>query len=497
MRRSGFLIPVSLAVLALVLVLLAISEEQPSLAVYRQPEEWTGQITHTVSLPHVTRNYDPVYTVSLPLVTRAYDPAYVPPFGIVMYGSVNDAAGLQSMQQAGAKWASTMFTWATVEPQPGAYDWSLFDAKAAGAQAAGMSLFVLFTGNPRWAADLPGGPVTHTQDLVNIVTRMAERYDCDGKDDAAGHPCVHYWSFYAEPDNGNYLRAKNTGKGYWGHNGAGYAAMLSEISPAIHAANAKARVLIGGLAYDWFEEQAGPFVRSFLTDTLQALNGYPGGAPAYIDAVAFHYYPLNPEWPTIKEKAAEFRGIMANWGAAELPLLCPETGYWSSLSHGSSEEQQAYWLVQLMVRGISVDVQVISWHKVFDDVVPGSPDDKYPTRTSGLLRLDRSFKPSYYAYQTVTRELTGLHYAGALEAAGVEGYVFITGRGKDKTVLWGLSDPRRVTFPYTHLRLVRATGEEYDIRDNEPTVPGDLDGGVPGQIELEFSAGEPFFVEQK
>jgi hypothetical protein len=320
---------------------------------------------------------------------------------------------------------------------------------------------------------------------------MAERYDCDGNEDAPGHPCVNYWSFYAEPDNGDLWRAEKQGKGYWGHDGAGYAEMLSLVSPAIHAANPQARVLIGGLAYDFFEP-GGPFVRSFLTDTLAALNTM-GGAPAYLDGIAFHYYPINPLWPTIKEKAAEIRGIMANHGVADLPLLCPETGYWSSENQGSSEAEQADWLARLMVRGISVDLKVVSWHKVYDDVAPGDPDGA-PSNTSGLLRLDGSRKPAYYAYKTVTRELRGLRYTGPLDAAGMEGYTFLDGRGKTKTVLWSAAGATRLAFPYTHLRLVTSTGEESDIWDNQP---GDLDGEIPGQIELEFPEEQPFYVEQK
>ncbi|MDY7041590.1 MAG: beta-galactosidase, partial [Chloroflexota bacterium] len=154
------------------------------------------------------------YTVYLPLVVRYYDPGYASPFGIVMYGSVDDVAGLQEMEDAGSKWVTTMLHWSAIEPSKGNYNWSSFDTKAQNAQAAGMDVFVLFTSNPSWAASLPGGPVTDTQDLVDFVTLMAERYDCDGVDDASGSPCVHYWSFYAEPDNGDIGRAQ-TGKGYW------------------------------------------------------------------------------------------------------------------------------------------------------------------------------------------------------------------------------------------------------------------------------------------
>ena len=285
------------------------------------------------------------YTVTVPAVLQDFRPAYVPPFGIVMYGNVDNAGGLQIMQTAGAKWVTTMLNWSYIQPtQNGALDWSSFDTKAENAQAAGMSVFVLFTSNPTWAAEYPDGPVyvTQTQALVTFVQAMVERYNCDGIEDAPGHPCVRYWSFYAEPDNGDPVRAA-MGKGFWGNNGAGYAAMLEQISPVIHAADPEAKVLIGGLAYDSFTP-TGPFVRSFLTDTLAALNTTAGGPTAYIDAVAFHYYPLS--FATITAKATDIQGIMDRNGAGSLPLLSPETGFWSSPKYRSSESEQAAWVVE-------------------------------------------------------------------------------------------------------------------------------------------------------
>ena len=435
------------------------------------------------------------YTIYLPLVVRNYDPSYVSPFGIIMYGSVDDAAGLQMMKDAGSKWVTTMLHWSAIQPtREGPLDWSSFDAKAQNAQAAGMDVFVLFTGNPSWAASLPGGPLTDTQDLVNFVTLMAERYDCDGTDDALGSPCVHYWSFYAEPDNGDLGRAQ-AGKGYWGHNGAGFAAMLSQVSPAIHAANPRAKVLIGGLAYDWFEEEGGPFVRSFLNDTLTALNTYPGGAASYIDAVAFHFYPIAAHrWPTIREKALEVQGIMEQHGVGDLPLICPEMGYWSSPKHGSSEQGQAQRLVQMYVRSLSMDMQPLSWYKVFDDVVAESTEDVYPAMTAGLLRRDRSLKPSYHAYQTMTQELAGARYLRLFQTTGVEGYVFRTPDGHEKTVLWATGSTTSATFPYSCLRMVDVNGDAFEpINDGDPGW--DWDNTVNGQIALGVYQNAPVYVE--
>jgi hypothetical protein len=258
--------------------------------------------------------------------------------------------------------------------------------------------------------------------------------------------------------------------------------------------NPLAKIMIGGLAYDYFEEEGGPYVRSFLADTLAALSAL-GGAGQYLDAVAFHYYPISAEWANIREKTAEIRAIMAANGAGALPLLCPEMGYWSSPNFGSSETEQAWRLVQMYTRGLSAGLQEMSWYKVFDDAVAGSVDDEYPDDTSGLLDVNGTAKSSYYAYQTLTRELRGLYYQRELEFQGAEGYIFGANGRSDKTVLWSKAGTMFVTFPYTRLRLVNTLGEEFTIVDNQPTSPGDWDS-VVGQITLAISE-QPFYVEPK
>ena len=441
-----------------------------------------GRITEALA-DSAQLNRQVTVTVYLPLVARDYDPTYVSPFGIVMYGNVDGANGAQKMQEAGSQWVTTLLDWSPIEPtQGGPRDWSSFDTKAQNAKAAGMDVFVLFTSNPSWAAALPNGPVTDTQNLVDFVTAMAERYDCDGADDAPGSPCVHYWSFYAEPDRHS----------RWGDNGMGYAAMLSQVSPAIHAANPQAQVLIGGLAYDNFEEDGGPFVRSFLTDTLAALNGYPGGARAYIDAVAFHFYPISGgRWPTIREKALEVRGIMERHGVGDLPLLSPEMGYWSAEEAGSSESRQARWLVQTYVRGLSVGLQHMSWYAVFDLI-----DGIGTTEEHGLFWDQDLNKPklAYFAYDTMTHELAGARYYRSLQVANAEAYVFLMPGGRHKKVVWATASKANVAFPYPCLRRVDTLGNaQAAIYDGDLTW--DQDQATNSQIVLETQQDTPLYVE--
>lgn len=240
---------------------------------------------------------NPLY---LPLVTRLHPS----PFGVTMYEGILDEGALQLLKNMGCKWVTFMVHWGKIEANPPiggvhTYDWSQYDTDFTNLKAAGLEPFVLFTSNPAWASNNPRGPVPaeHLADLVEVTRNLAERYDCDGIEDAPGSLCVNYWSFYIEPDS-------NRG---WGHLGAQYAEMLSLVSPAIHSANPQAKVINGGIAYDNFEP-VGPFVQNFLSDTLSALNGYPGGAAAYLDGIAFNYYKLT--FPSVRDKAEAIRAIL-------------------------------------------------------------------------------------------------------------------------------------------------------------------------------------------
>jgi hypothetical protein len=396
-----------------------------------------------------------------------------------MYGDISDSAGRQHMAQAGSTIVTTVFSWSDVEPTAPAgdshiYDWSIYDTKFGAATEVGMDIFVLFTDNPSWAAQYPGGPLYsgRINDLKAFLSVAVERYDGDGIEDAPGSPVVTYWSFYAEPDNGDPVRA-SSGKGYWGHNGVGYAALLAEVYPVIRTANPQAQVLIGGLAYDWFEDQGGPFVRSFLPDVLNAMKTSYGRY--YVDGLAFHYYPLSND--TILHKANALKAILSDCGTPGLPMMVPEMGYWSASGAGSSEEKQARRLAQMYTRGLLAGLQHMSWFAVFDY---GDPNT-YPTEQHGLFRGQdlNSPKLAYYAYKTIAAELDGYTFARNLVESGIEGYVFNSPRKGEKVVIWATGSSRVVPFAGTQLRFVDVIGTALIVTDGGS---GDFDGreGVIG-----------------
>jgi hypothetical protein len=456
------------------------------------------QAPHPVAVPNVTApttQSEPAgpttpaatnYTY-LPMVLNKYVPNYTPPFGIVMYTTVNDAAGEARMLAAGSHWFTTDLLWANVEPAPPVgnvhtYFWASLDDDARNVQAAGGEMYVLINRNPAWASAYPSGPVTNTADLTAFATAVVERYDGDGVDDAPGHPVIRYWSWYAEPDNGAAWAALS-GKGYFGHNPTGYANLLMAASTAMKAASPQAKVLVGGVAYDSFESEGGPFVESFLGNVLAALGN--ANAVNYIDAIAFHYYPINHNrFPTIREKILEIRGIATAHGVGNLPLVVPEMGYWSDPGNGSSELAQARTLAQMYVLGLVYGVRHLDWFEPFDG--GGGME------THGLFRSHNlnDPKPAYTAYAILSSSLWGLNYHHASAVSGGEAYVFRGLNGREVTAAWATAASATINWAGSCVRKTDLLGAVTTLTDGGA---GDTNGAA-GQIGVALSQNNTVYL---
>jgi hypothetical protein len=441
-------------------------------------------------------------TQYLPLIGRYFASDYVSPFGVAFYYGVNAASGLEQMTAAGSRWTSTYFRWRQIEPTAPVsgthtYDWSEFDTKVTNARAVGISIYAMFSWNPSWAAVYPGGPVTDTANLLAVVSAAAERYDGDGFEDMPGGGVVNHWAFYMEPDNNAVWAAEIGDRGLWGDDPEGYADLLATLATTVHAANPQAVVMPGAVAYDYFAppDGDGHFKRDFLGRVIDRLNTKPGGAPAYIDAVPFHYYPISPQfWSDLHEKTQEIRGILSARGVGHLPLLVPEMGYWSSPTWpgqpaGSSPEQQARRLVQMYLHGISEGLTLMNWFQVFDGTCCS------PLEHHGLFYGNdlNNPKPAYTAYGVLVHELTGAYYVGPVNSPGLQGYVFSIWHLKTKTAVWATQASANMSFNLTCLRRVDHMGNVVSpILDGNATWDKD---SVVGQITLEVLQDQTLYVQ--
>jgi hypothetical protein len=214
--------------------------------------------------------------------------------------------------------------------------------------------------------------------------------------------------------------------------------MLAAAYPAIKAVDPQSVIMTGGLAYDAFQSQGGPFVEEFLPNVLDL-----GGAQ-YLDAVAFHYYRNNAHgWTNLGLKAQTLRALM-NQKGVDLPLICTEYGL-TSTSHPesgieSSEAIQARYLVQSNVHGAAGGLLAQVWFTAqdFESDIRGWQVFK----DSGLVRVNGTHKPSYFAMKTLATEVGSGRYMGQMTAAdglstALEGYFFKSpDNSKKVAVVW-------------------------------------------------------------
>jgi hypothetical protein len=283
-------------------------------------------------------------------------------FGVQMYGDTSDASKyFQDMVEINASWMRVEISWRRVEPvnvTPDQFNWDSVDKAFAASTQGGVNIIGTINYNPAWAAQRSQGPIDpeHLSDFGQFVAALVERYDGDGFDDDPCGRVVTHWEFYNEPD----------GRSRWGHEGDKYANMLATIYPLVKQANPEAKVLLGGLAYDWFEEQNGSFVYDFLPDVLAA------GGGDYFDIMAFHAYPAFAGFwadrgPGLAEKSAAIRTVLADYGR-EKPLMITESGAHSNdaVTSPSTPEIQASYVVELYTQAKAADVDVVIGCMLYD-----------------------------------------------------------------------------------------------------------------------------------
>ncbi|HMA37560.1 MAG TPA: cellulase family glycosylhydrolase, partial [Chloroflexia bacterium] len=346
--------------------------------------------------------------------------------------------GIAAIVASGSQVVRVHFSWAQLEPQAAAPvpHWAVYDALFTHLQQNGIQVLATVGDCPTWACSDAAGPLDKVAPPVfaSFMAAVVAHYSQPPFN-------IHYWEFFNEPDSTN---PPNHG-GSWGLHGAQYAALLQATVPQVRTLDPQARVLLGGLAYEWFmdEKPPGPFNRTFLQDVVAA-----GGAP-YFDYLNFHYYPQNPHFPSIADKAAALRQLERGLGL-DKPLVCTEVGLTSSSDPRwtapgwppNSEAVQGRFLVRAYVEGFAAGLSSIAWFTLRDwrDTNPG-----YQIfLQTGLVRLDGSLKPAATAYRTLRHEVGRRPVLRRLDAAalgspGLTGLAFGPA-GTEVWVVWSLSD---------------------------------------------------------
>jgi hypothetical protein len=415
-------------------------------------------------------------TSFIPAVFRnSYRQAPESSFGVQMYADHIEQEAVIRAGEAGARWMRVPLFWVQIEPQnttPEYYSWPHgYDDWLARLVRQNIKPILTVTGNPPWAATYLGGPIDRVElaEFVEFIEAAVAHYGVSPYN-------VKYWEFYNEPDNSDLACAAN-GCGHWGYEPAAYAEMLAAVYQPIKAVDPDAQVVLGGLAYDWFTSQGGPFVEDFLDGVLENNGG------DYFDVMNFHYFPpfaakWDPYGPGIMGKAAYLRNKLAEYGVYK-PLICTETGTWSDDEHNGSDELQSRYVPKAFARSMAANLEITIWYKLIDDSYLGFI-------MWGLLDRDLNRKPSHSAYYTLARQLAPAEYVRTLglDEIGtnqIEAHEFAALNASASIVVAWTNDEsnRELVLECDSVLVVDKFGAEAQVRDGD-------DGAADGLIHLDI-----------
>jgi hypothetical protein len=338
------------------------------------------------------------------------------------------------LSEAGVKWVNLGIEWRQLAPDISTriedYGWEPFDNMMDIARRQGFNVMVTLGGNPCWAATYDRGPVDRVEisRFTEYVQSVVERY----------HNIVRLWAIYNEPDAISAIRTKpdcidpaGTQANVFGDHPQEYVDTLRIAYNTIKSIDPSAIVLLGGIAYDNFTTEGGPFNPRFLADILD------NGAGDYFDVMNFHYYSeYDWRWGDIAGKAQAIQHTLQEYGFVK-PIICSELGISSSPIYGLSNEKQSQGVIKFYTRAFAADIKIGIWYNMNDY---NSATD--PFRFHGLLDVYFAPKPSLKAYQTITSQLQNHIFMRRLSpdwggANNLEGYIFRSiSEGKETIIVW-------------------------------------------------------------
>ncbi len=264
------------------------------------------------------------------------------------------------------------FTWAHIEPEQGAFDWSGTDRLVDAAEAAGVDLLPILDYGAPWAsADGSTGPPEDPADFAAFAAAVAERY--------AGR--VRAYEIWNE---------QNVGLVFWPpvEDPEAYGALLVAASAAIREADPDAIVSFGGVFGPEliFNTDGETFVRQ-VAEAVPDLGDH-------VDLMAFHpyRYPFSaPEHAdetqaSLLDDVCSMAGLMEELGMPDHGLWMTELGWHTApnaLVPGVDEATQGDYLARAALISWSQGVERFYW---------------YTFRDSGIALDDQEQRFGLYAF---------------------------------------------------------------------------------------------------
>lgn len=220
-------------------------------------------------------------------------------YGIQADPRGNKAANIGHIQAIGFRWVKFQMPWKDVEPNPGDFQWGMWDDIIGAYSSAGIKILLSIPKAPNWAR--PGdddksveGPPADPNNYARFVGEVAQRYK--GRVQA-----IEVWN-----EQNLWYEAGGQGR----INAGAYMALLRASYQAIKTADPGMIVVsgamtpagsVGALAVDDVEYLQQMYANG-LKDSSDAIGSHPSG----------YNCPANGDWTSVADPTASFRGPFEN-----------------------------------------------------------------------------------------------------------------------------------------------------------------------------------------
>lgn len=408
---------------------------------------------------------------------------------------------------AGAGWNRWVIYWDDVETSPGVYDWSNVDQVVAADTAQHLNVDAVLLGTPSFYAtsstattlSIPanapsGGLRSLTADATSVPSGLYNPTFADGTDVWASgkainpqnpwaefvyaavsryHNQIHDWEIWNEPDFSQ----------FWTGSLPDYIRLLKVAYLAAHAADANAKILVGGMMYWQWANAYGDeaWLQQFIADLKQDPS-----APAnnyFFDVIPWHWYSRSSDVYThtiTAESMLAQAGINGKqmWLNETNAPACNETvngnyvncaDYGNQTSNGNwamgyaTDYEQASFIIQAFAYGFAAGMTRVFQFQLQDD---GNP------QAFGMFRNDGSARPEYLADQLAVQYLEGFTTVQRTTEGGADMVTFgIPGPNPRRvTVMWNDTGQQTTAtlqaagVAPTSVTLVQQDGTEQSIQ---------------------------------
>ena len=235
---------------------------------------------------------------------------------------------VDALKQSGAGWVRVYINWSSIQPTSTTFNWGTLDYWISEITKAGIKVIGVVSNPPLWAAtgkdDVPicTNMVTNFTGFSKFLETLVRRY--------GGMPYyVKTWEIMNEPDAEDSDSGCDNALSNYADHPEVYRQVLTTASNTIRSIDPTAKILFGGLAYDWFneykvEEMNGPFDR-YMVDHVVSDTA----VRSTFDAFNFHYFPdWTDQWSrwtttSIGDYQRPSCNMVKGVESAEAPLYSP------------------------------------------------------------------------------------------------------------------------------------------------------------------------------